>query len=357
VPGERFEAELETEQPGFPSKRVAVVVDERGLVVDGKIECARETFLGGGLENLTTHYRVLVVSKSDDPALQRFWFFRAPDRGVAEALLRAAGLDAESGALELRTTGGGWSIEGTILPAVAASLTLLGFLLWSTKVGVGLLIAGLGAIFAATVDRPIFSRVDLRIGTDGVLHTQLWRSRFSPFTSIRRVWAIGSRVAMQLVDGSVVVLKYDGPTSREPPAQMTHDRAIVELIKMRVLDGIERGIAATDILRQDFEVARGAREVRAWLDELRKLKVAMADYRTAPKTEVDLDTLFADGSLDTQTRLGAAIALRARHGDEAAPRLRIGARATASPHLRSAFEQIAEGSFEDDIAERIAKIK
>jgi hypothetical protein len=357
VPAERFESELETEQPGSPSKRVAVVVDERGLVVDEKIACARGEFFGGGLENLTTHFRVLLVAKSEDPKSQAFWFFRLPDREAAQAMLRAAGLDAASSALQLRSGGGGWTSEGVILPAAAALVVALGFLLRSTTVGVCLLIAACGVLFAANAVRPLLTRIDLRIGTDGIFRTHLLQSQFFAFTRIRNVWGIGSRVSIQLVDGSIVDLKYDGPSAADAPSQMSFDRALAQLIKMRVLDGVERGIAAIEILRQDFEVARGAREVREWLAELRKLRVPLADYRTAPQPEVDLDALFADGSLDAQTRLGAAFALRARYGDKAAPRLRIAAATTASPELKSAFENIAEGSFEDDFAERIVKIR
>ena len=184
---------------------------------------------------------------------RRFGFFAAPDRETAHALLRAAGLDAESHALQIRTSGGDWSIEGTILPAVAASLTLLGFLLWSTSAGVCLLIAAIGTMFAAGVQRPMLSRIDLRIGTDGVLHTRLWQSHFSPFTQIRRVWPIGSRVAMQLVDESIVVLKYDGPSTSDKATRMSRDRAMVELIRMRVLEGHRAGH------RSDRDLATGFR--------------------------------------------------------------------------------------------------
>jgi hypothetical protein len=357
VAAERFESELETEQPGAPSKHVSVVVDERGLVVDEKVECARYQFLGGALENLTTHFRVLLMSKSEDPKASTFWFFRTPDRETAETLLRAAGLDAASGALQLRSGQGGRFAGGVILPVAAALTVLLGFLFWSVTAGVYLLSAACGLLFAAGGVRPLLDRIDLRIGTDGILRTRLFKSDFFAFTRIRNVWASGSRVSIQLVDRSIVDLKYEGPVSNDKRSQMSRDRAIVELIKMRVLDGIERGIASTEILRQDFEVARGAREVREWLAELRRLRVPLADYRTAPQPEIDLDGLFADGSLDAQTRLGAAFALRARYGDKAASRLRLAAATTASPELKAAFEIIAEGAFEDDFAERIVKIR
>lgn len=357
MPDERFEGELETEQPGSPSRRVAVVIDERGLVVDEKIECARAQFLGGALENLTTHFRALLISKSEDKAASTFWFFRAPDRETAQAILGAAGLAAESDALQLKLGEAPLTSGALVVPVVAVATAMFGFLLSSTTVGICLLIAAFGVFFASSATRPLLNRIDLRIGTDGVLRTHLLQTHFFAFTRIRKVWAIGSRVTIQLVDNSIAHLKLDGPSSSEKRTQMSRDRAIVELIRMRVQDGVERGIAATEVLRQDFEVARGAREVREWLAELRRLRVPIADYRTAPQPEIDLDALFADGALDAQTRIGAAFALRARHGDKAAPRLRVAAATTASPELRAAFDQIAEGSFQDDFAERFGKIR
>jgi hypothetical protein len=66
---------------------------------------------------------------------------------------------------------------------------------------------------------------------------------------------------------------------------------------------------------------------------------------------------LGDSALDGQTRAGAAIALRARDGDDAESRLRAAASTTASPELRMALEKIADGSFDDELEERLQKLR
>lgn len=358
VSGERFEQKLELEQPPAQNKRVSVVIDERGLVLDGIIVCTRYRFFGGGFEELAGHCRVLIMAKPNDPYAQQFWFLRAPDNDTAKAMLRAAGLDAESSALQIRTSGGRWKAGTILIPLMAMILALsIGrSALLLSAVCVAVIALAIGAQLAG----PWLGRVDLQIGTDGILRTRFRRTLFFPFTKIRRAWSLGSRVAMQLVDGSILDLKIAVDQATEPPdttGQISLDYALVQLIKMRVLAGIARSVASLETVHQDFEVARGARELHAWLTELRKKRVALADYRTAPQPEIDLDAVFDDSSLDAQTRAGAAIALRVRDGDEAASRLRVAASTTASPELRMALEKIADGSFDDDLEERLQKLR
>jgi hypothetical protein len=160
-----------------------------------------------------------------------------------------------------------------------------------------------------------------------------------------------------LTNGRSIVLSVDSSPSADA-AEITSGEAVADLVDLRVREGIERAAAAAKILRQDFTVARGATELRGWLVELRAAhRGATEAYRSAPPPDVDLDALFDDGSLDAETRSGAAIALRARGGDGVVSRLRVAAAATASPELRIALEKIADGAPDDEIARSIEKLR
>ncbi|MEO7108812.1 MAG: hypothetical protein ABI183_00125 [Polyangiaceae bacterium] len=353
---ERFEQELELQRLGMPSSRVSVAIDERGLVLDEKIACARDQFMGGAFENLTTHFRVLIVAKSDDAKSQGFWSFVVSDHETAQAMLRAAGLDADHHALEVRPLRSTLSAAEVVFPAVIVSGVFFGFLVYSTAIGICMLIAAMGVLFAANAARPMHTRIALLVGSDGVRRTHFRRTDFFPFTRARDVWSSKDLILMQLVGGPPVVLKAV-TVRRELYPRISFDEAVGDLLKMRIREGIHRAALATEVLRQDFEIARGARELRSWLTELRARRAGAGDYRTAPSPDIDLDALFADGSLDAQTRAGAAIALRARDGEAAAPRLRVAAATTASPALRVAFEKIADGQLDDELEDRLAKLR
>jgi hypothetical protein len=353
---ERFEGELDLEQQASSDRRVSVVIDERGLVLGDRIECARDRFLGGAFEDLGTHHRVLVVAK-EDRGTSEFWFFKAPDGEIARAMLRAASLDAEHAALDVQSSGRRWTSTALLVPFVLVIFQLAALLLVQPTYGLAELLVLAFVAYGLSVFAPRVGRIELKIGNDGIFRRHLREKQFIPFTRIRQVWSIGSRVAIQLVDGSVVDLKFAGTSPVETNPRVSPDYAMVQLIKMRVLDGIRRAAASIEVFHQDFEIARGARELHAWLGELRKKRVALADYRTAPRPEIDIDAVLGDSALDGQTRAGAAIALRARDGDDAESRLRAAASTTASPELRMALEKIADGSFDDELEERLQKLR
>jgi hypothetical protein len=167
----------------------------------------------------------------------------------------------------------------------------------------------------------------------------------------------GAHVILQSVGGGETTLSVDVSPSAGK-TESDNAAVLADLIDLRVREGIATAVAATQMLRQDFAVARGTTQIKNWLADLRSANSGgIATYRQAPPPDVDLDALFADGLLDAQTRAGAAIALRAREGDAAAPRFRAAAATTASPGLRRALEKIADGAADEEIARSIENLR
>jgi hypothetical protein len=360
APRLRFEGDLPLLQHGKPSTVAHVVVDERGLVIDHVLAASREQLFGGGIEQIYEggDCRALIVAKQDRERPHLRWSFSPIDRATASAILQAAGIDADQRALHVRLTRQFQPPERLAALSIVAVLMILGVLSLPNADGIALVFLGfcfwIAANLATSATR--LGHVDLLIGADGILRTR-FRSRFVRFTQVRQVIRKGAYVGLRLINGRSIVLSVDSSASAEA-AEIISGEAVADLIDLRVREGIERSAAAAKILRQDFSVARGANELRSWLSQLRVAhRGATEAYRSAPPPDVDLDALFDDGSLDAETRSGAAIALRARGGETVAHRLRVAAAATASPELRVALEKIADGAPDDEIARSIEKLR
>jgi hypothetical protein len=359
APSDRFEGDVFLQPRGEPGEVVSVRIDSGGVSVGGAMLVLRENLWAGGFEELQEggRCRVLIVAAREAGKSYRSWSLSVDDLPTAHALLHAAGLSTHERALHVKLERQFQAQERTAIALAIAACVVFGVLhIPGTKALISVAIGFAIWIAANVVTTPI-GHVDLLIGTDGVLRKRAGKSRFIPFFRAKSVSRRDARVVLRLVDGEETTLSVDVPPSANP-TDRANATVLADLLHLRVREGIEAAVKATKLLRQDFSVGRGTSEIQNWLAELRHAhRSGGATYRTAPPPDVDLDSLFANGLLDAQTRAGAAIALRAREGEDAAGRFRKAAAATASPTFRVALEKIAEGATDEEIARSIEKLR
>jgi len=85
-------------------------------------------------------------------------------------------------------------------------------------------------------------------------------------------------------------------------------------------------------------LARGERDVAAWMQELTELEARPATYRAASVGREALWSTLEDAAQPAELRAAAATALRPRLEDTERARLRVAAGACASPKLRVALD-------------------
>ena len=195
----------------------------------------------------------------------------------------------------------------------------------------------------------------LRVGPDGLLVRWVGRTRFIDARRIVRIEIEGKSSGRALdisssMETSIVVHRRDGSPVRIALTLGRLGGISTEEAK-QLAERIEQVIApieARDVsARIGPRLARGSRDLGAWLGDMRALGArASATLRDADIDSEELWTLASGSSVDPDVRVGAAIALAGR-GEEERARVRVAAVAIAEPKLRVAIEAAASG---DDAA-------
>jgi hypothetical protein len=270
------------------------------------------------------------------------WQVDLETRDDAERVLSHVGLDAGKRAVvaPLRGVLGAFT-RGLLAFCVAVPL-LMAFsnaLLGPARSWVGLLLALVVTIF--WVKRYGYPQVV--VGTDGIRLIGRLLPRFVPYAEItdaqRGVAHDGSAAGASGVELSCK----NGRRLFLPTIAQTEDaeQALVE----RIRAGIKAyGQAGEDRLMGALE--RRGRPIQAWKDDLKRVAVAEAGFRQQAFGREDFERVLTDPSAAAERRVGAALALRGMD-EEAAPRIRIAAAASANPKLRVALEAAAEGEVDE----------
>lgn len=175
----------------------------------------------------------------------------------------------------------------------------------------------------------------ISVGTDGVLVQKMRRS-FLPFGNLSGVRVDGGPVYF-----SVVIERKGGKALRVPAASAVQAHAVADHVN-KALDAFEsrRRTALIDGLE------RGAKDLGAWRQSLRSL-LEDTGYRSQSLGKEDLLRVVEDPGQPARMRVAAAVALEPQAGPEEKRRIRVAAEACASPKMRVALEEAAEGEVED----------
>ncbi|MFO0756617.1 MAG: hypothetical protein U0359_09010 [Byssovorax sp.] len=308
------------------------------------------------LADLQAGFLIPTWGKPPQVRLLRRWP-RAPielwmrDDAEGRALLEALGLDASQRVASFtlasraradnRVTAVGWTLLVLILvgsPMLASALAEPG----PALALIGLF--GLGMLFLWISLMSMPTRVT--VGSDGVLVSWLFRKRFLPYASIRGVRPYGSGreqgVGIWSDDAKVVKLPIKIQLTQELNDQQT------ELLSQRIQQAIQRYAERRHEGRARLP-ERGDRRAVEWVRMLRAAgSGAAADHRTAPIEADVLWRVVEDPGASPIDRASAAVAASGLADEAGRARLRIAARATASPDVQRALALAAEEEAGDE---------
>jgi hypothetical protein len=324
------------------SGRRGTVVLDGGLAIDmdGRTRrFSRDEVVSGWMEHFADGDIDVVLQMRR--AIVRW---RASDEAEARAALDAAGVAPDRRAVSLRlgVAQGGDGRGGVILLALFVSI-----------IGA---VAGAGGVFvaisSAPAERPLGVVVagaamlltylavgsllgplipsTVRIGTDGIVITRLFRRRLIPRAVLRGVCVVGNAIEISVHSGPGECLKVSSPGEAAIVA-----RRIEEAMAERG----ESAPAATTRLE------RGGRSIGAWLREVRAMARGAGSYREAKLDREGFCAVVEDGAAPADRRIAAAAALA---GDaQGTARARIAAQACADERLRIAIEEAMEDEIEE----------
>jgi hypothetical protein len=189
---------------------------------------------------------------------------------------------------------------------------------------------GLGIVALAAVPQRA------EVGAEGLRLTWLGPSRLVRYQEIARAAPFGREDVVLVYDGCRELHLRKRPLGEESP------RAVLASIWETLVAGAEAGARPNERAL----LARGARDVRTWTRDLRALVAGGAEYRSGLGDE-RLDALVANPAVRAELRGAAAVALSSARTDRA--RLRVLARRTVEPGLRSALTRISDATSEDDL--------
>ncbi len=285
-------------------------------------------------------------------------FVRVRDHDEAAALLRELGFDAEHVAAQMRIASGllAMSAAAQLGFTLSPLLFFLPGVLFASAVlhSASLVFAMIGALLAYLFTLS-FAPTTVRVGTDGVVTRWLGRTRFIEHARIQTVKTYDEYLATKRQRGVRLVLT-GGEEVRLPTGQMDVGESEAARLAQRIEEAREahrRGTAggATDVL------ARGERDVRAWVKFLRGVGAGAVDTRSpALPTDVLLQVV-EDSRAAPVARASAAVAAIESGDEDARRRVRIAAETTASPRLRVALETISGETDDERLAETLARLE
>jgi hypothetical protein len=285
-------------------------------------------------------------------------------KDVAEGreLLRALGLDASQTVAEVRGMSRIFSLSTAkqmllfVSPAASAiGGALLGGLTFGPK---GVIIAPLLMVAAlVTMMTLIFARTKIQIGADGILTRWLGKERFISFSEIADVSPCEIAQLSKTYVGVELTL-HGGERVRLLVGQKQWDGEEASILYERIREAgqtYRAGGADADA----SVLARNGRPSADWIAVLRSIGAgANAGMRTPPIPTERLWRIVEDVGASALARAGAAVALAPQVSGAERKRIRVAAKATASPKLHVALERASDVETSDEeLAQALAELE
>lgn len=336
----------------------SIRADAEGVRQNGELLVRREEIKQGFVVPHAGRHVVRLVKKGPRPSLNVA--VESVDEG--RRLLRALGLDASQTVAEVRAMSRIFSMPAWKQMALYMSPAIAAFI--GMAIGMGSFGKG-GAAFGPmlmVVAYPflltmILIREKVQIGADGILTRWMGRQRYFPFSQIEWVNPWEGAQLNKRYTGVELVLR-SGEKHRILVGQKRWSEEERGLLLERISESIEAyksGMFGTDA----SILGRNGRAPTDWITALRAIGTgANADMRTSPIPLERLWQIVEDASAAAVARASAAVALVAQVPVEERTRIRVAARATASPKLRVALEQATEPEITDQaLAEALAELE
>jgi hypothetical protein len=226
-----------------------------------------------------------------------------------------------------------------------------------------------GLLFHITMLLRFFKRGSIVVGADGVHAQWLGQRRFIPIRDVDRAEVVQGEAWATMLPMIVRIHRKAGDFvdllagAGRVSAFGNFDRGArphAEMIAERINEAAAAsGRAPSDHPPWDERLlARGQRAMRDWVAALRKLDDKAPSFREHADSVQVLDRLWAileDATMDHEKRAAAAVALSPHFDAADRQRVRIAARATATPKLRIALEAAAEDD-EDRLVEALDEV-
>ena len=213
-----------------------------------------------------------------------------------------------------------------------------------------------GLLLWLTVLRPAPPRRRLAIGTNGVDLRGDAEGRFLPFTRIERVEPTPWGAEVVLVDGARVPLAVVPPAllaARDAPAA---ELRLGSLRRAALLERLQAGIAAGDVLAGEERLACQGRSVTAWREAVRELVHASAPgYRVALLPVEQAARIVEKGRAAPDARIGAALALAGAADEALRGRLRIAIEDCADEATQAALALALEDRLDPGTLARVQR--
>ncbi len=329
----------------WPVRRTGKLrANRRGVSVDGKLLARRDDIASAYVLGGAKPTARIVKKRFRGAPLDVEVATDADARAVVDAL--GLGVASSTAVFDVALGGGRGIVLGAVLGGIAA--VLVGVALFSATGDFG---AAFPLITIAFIVAGIqLSQAKVHVGTDGLLVTRVGRKTFVPFSEIERIDVEGG-VLLQIVrhGGRPLRVGFSGnsPASREAGGALLR----------RIEDAratFDRGEPGARVAAQ---LERGRRSTRDWVTGLRRL-VEAGQYREAAALPDRLYRIVEDPSQPEAARAGAAVALGPVLDARGRARLRVAAKASASPRLRIALECASEKDAEvDALEEALASIE
>ena len=184
----------------------------------------------------------------------------------------------------------------------------------------------------------------LSVGTDGVL-VQKVRKTFIPFSEMKSVQVDGKAPYFQVLFER---------KSGKPLKVKTATEKQAEVVKLQV----ESALRSFESRRQAAlieDLEPGERSEADWRESLKGL-MNRGGYRSKAVDREQLLRVVEDPGQHPRVRVSAAVALEDGARPEDKKRIRVAAQASASPKIRVALEQAADGDVEDSTLSEVRRV-
>lgn len=205
---------------------------------------------------------------------------------------------------------------------------------------IGIMLASSPWLVAELVSR-WFSIRELTVGLDGVSEKSRRGEKTVRFADVERVESAGPELVLVMKDGRRERLFADP----EEPGVRAAIEARVREARAIALEQSGAGTAASALLD------RAGRSLPEWRAAAAQVLTAATGFRTAAVTAEEIGAVIDDPTAPAEQRLAAAIALGTRDDPASRARIRVAADACASPKLRVALEDLAQGEASDETLE------
>lgn len=322
----------------------AVTIERAGVFLDDLLSVKSADYVGAIIEQ-QNESGACVVRLLSGPRPFCWLLFSVATPQDAFDVVRALGLAPEQRALAYADRA---HLTGLVLSTLstAFALLVLAFVAidragWHLPEKVLLACVVVLAV-GGTITSYFFRISEVVLGLDGIVIRRWRRTRFVSYDEVAKLTR----------------------EPRKPMALVLHDGEKIPLIgalgwmDQRTIGDLLYGRAWQGVYGRshdyDYAKRRSSEDVPT-VARVRSLKTGGENggYRVAPAVPAAVEDALVDSTESLDTRVAAAIALRAKGGENAAKRIREVANASASPKVRVLFERIADDAAAEEIAEHM----